>query len=395
MTKPNLKNIAPAEKMDGFANDKQKECYILEAEILKNLELFGNFSEDAIKVFLNNCNEILLDEGEILIAEGLPADKMYIILAGKVSIHKGQKRIAVLQAGDFVGEMSLINAADRAATATAVSKKALLIEVGEDQFKQFLISNPTAMFSMMKTLSSRIRGDLTIMASEMQRVGNFTHDMRNILVPLGMAEVYLDDVGDVPEEEDNNPCSSEERKKIKKSLGIIQAVRNNLIVMIDQSLACAKRTQEKHVKDDFEVSPLLKEVVDEISCHKNLKNKNIQVSVKGEVPKAHFNYLDIKRVLQNLLINAGHASEADSTIDVQCKSLNDCIQIIVKDYGAGIPEDVKPLLLKENHTTKSDGNGFGLMSCKEIIEDLHQGAIHFESEVGEGTSFFFTIPHCK
>ena len=395
MTKPNLKNIAPAEKMGGFANDKQKECYILEAEILKNLELFGNFSEDAIKVFLNNCNEILLDEGEVLIAEGLPADKMYIILAGKVSIQKGQKRVAVLQAGDFVGEMSLINATDRAATATAVSKKALLIEVGEDQFKHFLISNPTAMFSMMKTLSSRIRGDLTIMGSEMQRIGNFTHDMRNVLVPLGMTEVYLDDMCDSPAEKDNNPASNEEQKKIKKSLDIIQAVKNNLIVMIDQSLACVKRTQEKHVKEDFEVLPLLKEVVEEVSCHKNLKKKNIQVSVKGEVPKGHFNYLDIKRVLQNLLINAGHASEPNTTIDIQCKALNDCIQVIVKDHGAGIPEEIKPLLLKENYTTKPDGNGFGLMSCKEIIEDLHQGAIHFESEVGKGTSFFFTIPHCK
>jgi signal transduction histidine kinase len=51
--------------------------------------------------------------------------------------------------------------------------------------------------------------------------------------------------------------------------------------------------------------------------------------------------------------------------------------------------------LKETYTTKPDGNGFGLMSCKEIIEDLHQGKIFFESEEGKGTTFHFTIAHAS
>ena len=68
-------------------------------------------------------------------------------------------------------------------------------------------------------------------------------------------------------------------------------------------------------------------------------------------------------------------------------------EIRVQDRGSGIPEDIKPLILKENYTSKEDGNGFGLMSCREIIEDHHQGKIGFESEVGKGSTFYFTLPY--
>ena len=50
------------------------------------------------------------------------------------------------------------------------------------------------------------------------------------------------------------------------------------------------------------------------------------------------------------------------------------------------------MILNENYTSKPDGNGFGLMSCKEIVQELHSGKIGFESELGKGTTFYFTLP---
>ncbi|MDP7557153.1 MAG: ATP-binding protein [Nitrospinaceae bacterium] len=57
-----------------------------------------------------------------------------------------------------------------------------------------------------------------------------------------------------------------------------------------------------------------------------------------------------------------------------------------------MPEEIQPYLFKEVMTTKKDGNGLGLLSCKNIIEDNHQGKFWFESKTGEGTSFFFSFP---
>ncbi len=138
---------------------------------------------------------------------------------------------------------------------------------------------------------------------------------------------------------------------------------------------------------------VIKETGDEMSYHKNLKGKQLLIKSQKNVKKAIFNYLDIKRVLQNLLINAGYVTEEDGKIEIKVENLEEGLQISVTDYGCGIPEEVQPLLFKENFTTKPDGNGFGLLSCREIIEEYHQGKIWFESAEGVGTTFHFTIPY--
>jgi len=225
----------------------------------------------------------------------------------------------------------------------------------------------------------------------MQRINNFTHDMRNCLVPLGIAEAYMEDITNSLKGPVSSQVTRSGLNKVNKVFDTIFSVKNNLIVMIDQSLACAKKIKSDYIKADLDVVFLVKETVDEIFCHKLLKNKNIHVDVKGEIPEGHFNSLDIKRVLQNLLINAGYASKDNGQIEILIEHINGKIQVSVRDHGEGIPEDIKPLLLNETYTSKPDGNGFGLMSCREIIQDFHMGEIFFESELGKGTTFCFTL----
>ena len=69
------------------------------------------------------------------------------------------------------------------------------------------------------------------------------------------------------------------------------------------------------------------------------------------------------------------------------------MQVSVIDSGKGIPEKIKPLLLNERYTSKEDGNGFGLLSCREVIEKHHDGKFWFESEEGKGTAFHFSLPN--
>jgi len=105
-----------------------------------------------------------------------------------------------------------------------------------------------------------------------------------------------------------------------------------------------------------------------------------------------FNYLDMKRVLQNLIINAGYASPKGGTIEIIFKDSVDTVEIDIKDYGIGIPEDIRPLILKERFTTKPSGNGLGLLSCREIVEYFHDGNFDFESECNQGTTFHISLP---
>jgi signal transduction histidine kinase len=375
----------------------ENKLSLLKYELLKKIDLFNALPEHTLEVIALESSDLILKEGDVLFEEGVAENIMYIILSGELLICKGiqaKKRIAVLGAGEYVGEMALIDHQPRSASATALSET-MLMKIPESLFREHIASNPDALLEMMKVFSFRIRKDLDSMASDMQRISNFTHDMRNCLVPLGLAEVLLTDVVNSLKGTTEYHKARQGWEKVSRTYKTMLAVRNNLITLIDQSLACVKKTKSTYVKAELEVLPLIRETVDEICCHKHLKGKEIKVSGDESLKTGFFNSLDIKRVLQNLLINAGYVTKKEGHINVNIKDLNDSIQVSVKDFGCGIPEEIKTILLKETYTTKSDGNGFGLMSCKEIIEDFHQGKIFFESEVGKGTTFHFTIAHAN
>ena len=73
---------------------------------------------------------------------------------------------------------------------------------------------------------------------------------------------------------------------------------------------------------------------------------------------------------------------------------NGQIRFYVTDTGCGIPNDKKEVIFERFVKLDSftQGLGLGLSLCKIIIERMH-GAIGVESEVGEGSTFWFTIPN--
>ena len=70
------------------------------------------------------------------------------------------------------------------------------------------------------------------------------------------------------------------------------------------------------------------------------------------------------------------------------------VEILVEDTGTGIPEEVRPLVFDPFFTTKEVGRGTGqgLTLAHSVIVDKHGGSLHFETEVGRGTSFVLRLP---
>ena len=123
-----------------------------------------------------------------------------------------------------------------------------------------------------------------------------------------------------------------------------------------------------------------------------MHNKTISILPEGDSLDEVFYPLEIQRILQNLIINAGYVTESGGQMDVRVTQNNGLLKVSVINKGCGIPEDVQGYLFKDTLTTKKDGNGLGLLSCKGIIEENHQGKLWFETEVGKGTTFHFTLP---
>lgn len=100
-------------------------------------------------------------------------------------------------------------------------------------------------------------------------------------------------------------------------------------------------------------------------------------------------------VLTNLVSNAIKYSRDHTPIEVQVTILDEQMQLLVRDYGIGIPENVQPRLFqpfyRAPNATSIEGTGLGLSLIKSYIEN-YGGAIRFESQVNVGTTFVVQLP---
>lgn len=107
---------------------------------------------------------------------------------------------------------------------------------------------------------------------------------------------------------------------------------------------------------------------------------------------------ELNQVFLNLIVNAAHAIEEKhcgmGLIRLTTRKLDDSIEILIADNGAGISEENREKVFNLFFTTKEigKGTGQGLSLSHSIIVDKHQGKLFFESAVGAGTVFHIQLP---
>ena len=108
----------------------------------------------------------------------------------------------------------------------------------------------------------------------------------------------------------------------------------------------------------------------------------------------------IESVVQNVLGNAIKYTGEKGRIDVDIISGQNCVQIVITDNGAGIPEEDLARVFERFFRTdkarsgKTGGTGLGLAISKEIV-DAHGGTISIESKLGRGTTVTVSLPIAK
>lgn len=99
------------------------------------------------------------DQGAVLFREDEPGDTMFVIQQGQVRISKtgreGPKTLAVLGAGEFFGEMAILNAKPRTATAEALTPLRVLV-IDAKTFSQMIVSNTEIAVRLITKLARRL-----------------------------------------------------------------------------------------------------------------------------------------------------------------------------------------------------------------------------------------------
>jgi signal transduction histidine kinase len=121
----------------------------------------------------------------------------------------------------------------------------------------------------------------------------------------------------------------------------------------------------------------------------------------GELPLVNCFAGEINQVVLNLIVNAAHAIDdvvkgtpSKGLITVSTRVLDDSIEIAISDTGKGIPVEVRPRIFDPFFTTKEvgKGTGQGLAIARNVIVDKHGGTLRFETELGQGTTFYIRLP---
>lgn len=120
----------------------------------------------------------------------------------------------------------------------------------------------------------------------------------------------------------------------------------------------------------------------------------------NKVPEAYVNGNQIQQVMLNLLINARQAMPTGGRLLIKLSydQATDMVELMVRDFGCGIPVDKLPHIFDPFFTTKNGpdasgkgGTGLGLAMCRDIIE-AHHGRIRVDSTPGVGTAFTLKLP---
>ena len=133
-------------------------------------------------------------------------------------------------------------------------------------------------------------------------------------------------------------------------------------------------------------------------------NVTMEKSLDPAAGAAEIYLQEVTRVLLNLISNGFYAttkrkqSEADAryepTLSAATRDLGDRVEIVIRDNGTGIPDDVKAKMFNPFFTTKpaGEGTGLGLSLSHDIIVKQHGGTLDVETEPGAFTQFTIRLP---
>lgn len=107
-------------------------------------------------------NTLVFKKGDVIFRQGDFSSVMYDIAKGKVGVFADYEteqvqQLAELTAGDFLGEMGMIEVYPRSATAVALEDDTALNEIGEDELNAYFKDKPEKLLKIMKQISARIR----------------------------------------------------------------------------------------------------------------------------------------------------------------------------------------------------------------------------------------------
>lgn len=212
-----------------------------------------------------------------------------------------------------------------------------------------------------------------------------SHDLRNLLSVIVTSLAIL-----------TITLQGNDVSKSKEQIARAQRLADRMRRLIDDLLD-ASSLEAGHFAIEprrHTVASLVAEALDAVHPLAASKSLYLESELPPELPAVLADAARLQQVFANLLGNAVKFTPEGGTIAVRAEPANNMVTFSVTDTGSGIGEHELPYVFDrfwKTERTARFGTGLGLFIAKGIVE-AHGGTIGVASQVGAGSTFFFTLP---
>jgi diguanylate cyclase (GGDEF)-like protein len=162
--------------------------FVFDREALSRLKVLQNVNLDAVEGLFSGCETRTLPPGGVLLQMGQANQHMYMLLSGKLSIHlesATSEAVAFLDAGETVGELSILDASLTSAFVVAAEASTVLV-VNEQRFWQLIDMSHDFAINLLFSLAKRLRANNSTVSSNIKQQREYK---RNAMID-GLTSLY-------------------------------------------------------------------------------------------------------------------------------------------------------------------------------------------------------------
>lgn len=173
------------------------------------------------------------------------------------------------------------------------------------------------------------------------------------------------------------------------ALQSVRAQLDRFSVLSQRLLSYARPRVSVHAA--FDLRETLERVASLLHGHARMHDVDLLLEASEDLPPVMGEADQIELVVINFVLNAVQAMPGGGTVTIRAKRLATSVEVDVVDDGVGIPPELMERLFEPFSSTRIEGCGLGLYSCRRIAED-HGGSVGVRTTPGKGTTFTLTIP---
>lgn len=328
---------------------------------------YGVYLDDAQTrlLVISQSSELLDSTAKILLVQMVIATAIIIILSFCVSF---------LLSSAFSQDLRQLS--ERARHLAQDDYNVQFIEKGFTEARELAAALNYATAEMQKT--EQLRREL---------LSNVSHDLRT---PLTIIRGYAEMVRDI---------SGDDKEKREEQLGVIIKEADRLSNLVNDLLRLSKmQNQEAESKSEpFDLAATTRRALDSFELLKIRDGYVFDVDLPDTAP-VKGDEKQLEQVIYNLVSNAVNYTGEDKRIEVCLANDNGQVRFAVRDTGEGLDDEQRAHIWQRyyragEHKRSVVGTGLGL-SIVQTILDKHHAQYGVDSQKGQGSTFWFTLPSC-